>query len=67
MKLQFSIRDLFWLTLVVALAVGWLISYRAYQTKIEDQQKHFSDYFNRNAPRFEEALKASSEMRAEPK
>jgi hypothetical protein len=25
MKLRFTIRDLFWLTLVVALAVGWWI------------------------------------------
>jgi hypothetical protein len=49
MKLRFSIRDLFWLTLVVALAVGWLLSYRWYKSQIEDQRKHFSDYFNRNA------------------
>jgi hypothetical protein len=26
--LQFSIRDLLWLTLVVALAIGWAVSYR---------------------------------------
>jgi hypothetical protein len=28
MKLRFSIRDLLWLTLVVALIVGWWLQYR---------------------------------------
>ena len=28
MKLRFTIRDLFWLTLVVALAVGWWLWWR---------------------------------------
>ena len=28
MRLRFSIRDLFWLTLVVALAVGWWLDHR---------------------------------------
>jgi hypothetical protein len=28
MKLRFTIRDLFWLTLVVALAVGWWFDHR---------------------------------------
>jgi hypothetical protein len=28
MKLRFSIRDLFWLVLVVALAVGWWLDHR---------------------------------------
>jgi hypothetical protein len=31
--LQFSIRDLLWLTLVVALAIGWAVSYRHYQSQ----------------------------------
>ena len=29
MKLRFTIRDLFWLTLVVALAVGWWLDHRS--------------------------------------
>ena len=28
MRLRFTIRDLFWLTLVVALAVGWWIDHQ---------------------------------------
>jgi len=31
MRLRFTIRDLLWLTLVVALAVGWWIDRRAIQ------------------------------------
>jgi hypothetical protein len=31
MKLSFTIRDLLWLTLVVALSVGWLVDNRANQ------------------------------------
>jgi hypothetical protein len=30
MKLRFTIRDLLWLTLVVALAVGWYVDRRSY-------------------------------------
>ena len=30
MRLRFIIRDLLWLTLVVAMAVGWWVSYRSY-------------------------------------
>ena len=36
MKLRFTIRDLFWLTLVVALAVGWLQS--RYVARLLDDQ-----------------------------
>ena len=34
MRLRFSIRDLLWLTVVVALAVGWWLEHRKF-----DQQK----------------------------
>jgi len=33
-RLRFSIRDLLWLTLVVALAVGWWLNRRALQAEI---------------------------------
>ena len=32
-RLRFSIRDLFWLTLVVALAVGWWIEHTTIRNK----------------------------------
>jgi hypothetical protein len=38
MKLRFTIRDLLWLTVVVALAAGWWISYRQMQSKINRLQ-----------------------------
>jgi hypothetical protein len=34
--LQFSIRDLLWLTLVVALAIGWAASYRQNRSRYSD-------------------------------
>jgi hypothetical protein len=37
MKLRFSIRDLMWLTLVVALSVGWWIEHR--------EQAEFDEYY----------------------
>jgi hypothetical protein len=40
MKLRFSIRDLLWLTLVVALCVGWWIDQNSYR-KV---QKKYSIY-----------------------
>ena len=33
--LTFSIRDLMWLTVVVALAVGWGVNYRQLQTMLK--------------------------------
>jgi hypothetical protein len=30
---RFSIRDVFWLTLVVGLALGWFVHYRAMQSR----------------------------------
>jgi hypothetical protein len=30
MRFRFTIRDLLWLTLVVAMGVGWWVSYRSY-------------------------------------
>jgi hypothetical protein len=36
--LRFSIRDVLWLTLVVALAVGWLV--HQYQLRVELQKAH---------------------------
>jgi hypothetical protein len=34
MKLRFSIRDLLWLTVVVALCVGWWFNYHQMEAKI---------------------------------
>ena len=36
MRLRFTIRDLLWLTLVVALVVGWWIDRRADSTAIRN-------------------------------
>ena len=33
MRLRFTIRDLLWLTLVVALVLGWIIDHRASRVK----------------------------------
>jgi hypothetical protein len=51
MKLRFSIRDLFWLVLVVVLAIGWwidhrekLVYYRFFQDSIEQQQRWQSEH-----------------------
>jgi hypothetical protein len=35
MKTQFTIRDLFWLVLVCALAVGWWLDHREQNSQIE--------------------------------
>ena len=35
MKLRFSIRDLLWLTLVVALAMGWWLDHRRLTHQLE--------------------------------
>jgi hypothetical protein len=46
MKLRFSIRDLLWLALVVALAVGWWIDRRAAdfrKMQMESQIKNLHD------------------------
>ena len=32
---QFTLRDLFWLTLVVALTIGWIISYQRLDSRAE--------------------------------
>jgi hypothetical protein len=34
MRLRFTIRDLLWLTLVVALIVGWWLDHRRLQSQI---------------------------------
>ena len=39
MRLRFTIRDLLWLTLVVALAVGWLTNRARMQIGLNDQIK----------------------------
>ena len=46
--LQFSIRDLFWLTLVVAISVSWWVNFRDLQT--------------RNAQLAEDAANSKSEL-----
>jgi hypothetical protein len=38
MQFRFSIRDLFWLTLVLALSIGWWLSNRQLQSKITQLQ-----------------------------
>jgi hypothetical protein len=35
MHLRFSIRDLLWLTLVVALVLGWWLDHRSKQAEID--------------------------------
>ena len=38
MRLRFTIRDLLWLTVVVALAVGWWVDHGKFKTKTETMQ-----------------------------
>jgi hypothetical protein len=40
MKLRFSIRDLLWLTLVVALIVGWYVERKVYRDR-QSKYMHF--------------------------
>jgi hypothetical protein len=40
---KFSIRDVLWLTLVVGLALGWLVHYRA----LESRHARRSEYISR--------------------
>lgn len=40
---RFSIRDVLWLTLVVALAVGWYTHYRQYSETLRHAQQEFSE------------------------
>jgi len=47
MRPRFTIRDLLWLTLVVALAVGWWVDHRIADTRIIDLN------FERNALQLE--------------
>jgi hypothetical protein len=41
--MKFSIRDLLWLTVVVALAVGWWVSYRGLQDENSRLKKKEAD------------------------
>ena len=36
MRLRFSIRDLLWLTIVVAMGLGWWLDHRQLQNQCED-------------------------------
>jgi hypothetical protein len=55
---RFSIRDLLWLALVVALVVGWTVSYRALDARYEEakdmelQFKVFKDQVARHPAAF---------------
>ena len=44
MPLRFTIRDLLWLTLVVALALGWWIDGRKVATTINDLKAELHTY-----------------------
>jgi len=47
MRFRFTIRDLLWLTLVVAMAVGWWLSYSHCQTQINGLQESMEDWRSR--------------------
>jgi hypothetical protein len=61
MKLRFTIRDLLWLTLVVALATGWWIDSRShrYGFRWEQTVTSLEDRLNAQAARID-ALKADN-------
>jgi hypothetical protein len=42
--LRFSVRDVIWLTLVVALVVGWLINHRAQVLRLVDANAKLTEY-----------------------
>lgn len=44
MRFHFAIRDLFWLTLVVALAVGWWLDHQQASKNFEELQKELGNY-----------------------
>jgi hypothetical protein len=37
---RFTLRDLFWLTLLVATALGWSASYARYERRLFDRGRH---------------------------
>jgi hypothetical protein len=43
MRLRFTIRDLFWLTLVVGLIVGWFIDRRTVAIQRDESSKKVTD------------------------
>jgi len=48
MKLRFSIRDLLWLTLVVALAVGWWLDHKHTDSRLKELgiDRHFLNTYD---------------------
>jgi hypothetical protein len=46
--LRFTIRDMLWLTVVVALAVGWWIDRRVQRSLVDAVSDQWSLEFNRN-------------------
>jgi hypothetical protein len=50
MKLRFSIRDLLWLTLVVGMAVGWLLDHKNNAKQLRDSRnQHREEEFRATA------------------
>ena len=46
MKLRFSIRDLLWLTLVAAVAVGWWVDRSKLSWELRVELDHFAGFYN---------------------
>jgi hypothetical protein len=44
MKLQFSIRDLFWLVLLVALAIGWYVDHDRSASRRHELEAEIATY-----------------------
>jgi len=44
MRFRFSVRDLFWLTLVVAVGLAWLVSERQLRVKLNDALETVQTY-----------------------
>jgi len=69
MRFRFTIRDLFWLTLVVALAVGWWIDRArlgAQLSKLEQQAYSYMDRRDVYHDELVDLIKVTRELANEP-
>ena len=41
MRLRFSIRDLLWLTVVVAMGLGWWLDHRATMSRLDELEAEY--------------------------
>ena len=63
MPLRFTIRDLLWLTVVVALGVGWWIDRRTFQRQLSVERSEAASEYNSLRQSLIDAINAVSNAR----